>query len=180
MMVMEEYFDIVDENNIPTGERKLRSEAHKDGSWHRVVPIFVFRKTGDEIEFLTHFRSNKVDSNPNKWDTRFGGHVKAGESIEQTLAEEFMEEVSLQADPAKLIRGKIRKIDQFPNREFAHVFYYEFSGDISSLKFDDGEIQEVKWMKSSEILKSKEENPTIWSGSYNGFLEILEVLKEKI
>lgn len=176
----EEYFDIVDENNVPTGERKLRSEAHKDGSWHRVVPIYVFRKSGEEIEFLVHFRSDKVDANPNKWDTRFGGHVKAGESIEQAFAEELFEETGLKADPSKVIKGRVYKKDFFPNREFSNVFYYEFSGNLSELKFNDGEVQEVKWLKSSEIISSMEENPTIWSASKKGFLEILEGLKEKI
>ncbi len=177
---MEEYFDIVDENNVPTGERKLRSEAHKDGSWHRVVPIYVFRKSGQEIEFLVHFRSDKVDANPNKWDTRFGGHIKADQTIEQSFADELLEETGLWANPAKVIKDGVYKKDFFPNREFSNVFYYEFSGDLSELKFNDGEVQEVKWLKSSEIIQSMEESPVIWSASKKGFLEILEVLKDKL
>jgi len=179
-MFEQEYFDIVDENNVPTGERKLWSEAHKDGSWHRVVPIYVFWKSGEEIEFLVHFRSDKVDAHPNEWDTRFGGHIKAGENIEQAFAGELLEETGLKADPLKVIRGEIYKKDYFPNREFSNVFYYEFSGELADLKFNDGEVQEVKWLKSSEIIKSMEENPGLWSAGRQGFIEILDFLKNKI
>lgn len=179
-LFMEEYFDIVDENGIPTGEIKSRREAHSKGLWHRTVHIYVFRKSSERIEFLVHLRSKRKDLNLNKWDTRFGGHLKAGETVEDAVEGELQDEIGLTADPANLISGGVGKSDQFPNREFVNTFYYNFKNDISTLKFNDGEVQEIKWLSSSEILKSMADKPNIWTGSDNGFSKILSTLKSKL
>lgn len=175
----DEYLDTVNEDNIPIGNKCLRSAAHSEGLWHRVVRIYFF-KISDEIEFLVHLRSKTKDLSPNKWDTRFGGHLKAGESIEETVRGELHDEVGLTLEPSNLIRGEIYKNNKYPNREFVNVFYYKFDGKVSLLKFNDGEVQEVKWMKSSQILKSMMEKPEIWSGGKDGFIEILNVLKSNL
>jgi len=81
----EEYFDVVNENNSITGEKKLKSVIHKDGSWHRTVHIYYFMKKDNEYYFLIHLRSKGKDLCPNMWDTHFGGHLKSGASIEETV-----------------------------------------------------------------------------------------------
>lgn len=175
----EEYFDMVDENNIPVGKKVLRSEAHAQGLWHRTVHIYLFRVT-DDIEFLVHLRAKTKDLNPNKWDTRFGGHLKSGESIDEAVASELQDEIGLVLDPSNLIQGEILKRDKYPNREFTNVYYYRFQNEISNLKFNDGEVQEVKWMKSSDIIKSLTGKREMWSASKNGLAEILATLKSKL
>ena len=42
--MLDEYLDIVDENNNLTGKKALRSEIHSYGIWHRTVHIYLFRK----------------------------------------------------------------------------------------------------------------------------------------
>ena len=38
----QEFLDLVDENNIPTGEVKLRTEIHHEKKdWHRTVSIWI-------------------------------------------------------------------------------------------------------------------------------------------
>lgn len=91
-----EYLDIVDENNNPTGKKRLRSEVHTLGLWHRTVHIYFFRERNGGIEFLVHLRAKNKDLNPNKWDTRFGGHIRAGEKLEDTVIKEVHEELGLQ------------------------------------------------------------------------------------
>ena len=175
----EEYFDLVDGNNMPIGKKALRSEAHTQGLWHRTVHIYLFRVTGD-IEFLVHLRAKTKDLSPNKWDTRFGGHLKSGESIDEAVAGELQDEIGLILDSSNLMRGEILKRDKYPNREFTNVYYYRFQNETSTLKFNDGEVQEIKWMKSIDILKSLTEDPEIWSASKNEFAEILSTLKSKL
>jgi len=47
---MQEYLDIVDENNgAPIEERRLRSEVHSQGLWHRVVHVYLFRRIENDI-----------------------------------------------------------------------------------------------------------------------------------
>ncbi|OGB74057.1 hypothetical protein A2V68_02380 [candidate division Kazan bacterium RBG_13_50_9] len=177
---MEEVIDIVDENNQPTGEGRPRSVVHADGLWHRTVHIYLFRKQGTEIEFLTHLRSAKKDLHPNAWDTRFGGHIKSGSDIQQTTINELKDELGLDLDFNALIEGNWRKCDHYPNREFAQVFYLEFNGDINDLRFQDDEVQEARWMTTKDIEKSMADNPEQWSGGIDGFREVMSTLTEKL
>lgn len=174
------YLDIVDENNVLTSEKKLRSEVHLQGLWHRTVHIYLFKLIGNEIYFLVHLRAKNKDLDPNCWDTRFGGHIKSGESIEDGIKGELTEEIGLDIEQSNLIQGEVYKKDHYPNREFNHSFYSRFDGDISTLKFNDGEVQEIKWMKVSDILESVEKNPNIWSGGKTSLTQVLRVLKMKI
>jgi hypothetical protein len=38
----DELIDIVDENDTLTGEQKMKSIAHADGSWHRVTHNWIY------------------------------------------------------------------------------------------------------------------------------------------
>ncbi len=172
----EEYLDIVDENNRPTGEKRLRSEVHDTGLWHRTVHIYLFRKSGEGPDFLVHLRAKTKDLNPNQWDTRFGGHLKSGEKVENAVVSELKDEIGLQTEPSRLLQGETYKRDKFPNREFTLVYYYEFDGDTSELKFNDGEVQEVKWMSTQDIVNSMQQEPDKWAGSLKGFREIYDFL----
>jgi isopentenyl-diphosphate Delta-isomerase len=175
-----EYLDIVDENNVLTGEKRLRSEVHSQGLWHRTVHIYLFKIVDNEVSFLVHLRAKNKDLHPNCWDTRFGGHIKSEGSIEDGIRSELMEEVGLELERGSLIQGEVYKRDHSPNREFTHSFYYRFDGDIATLKFNDGEVQKIKWMDSEDIIESMTEEPEIWSGGTKGFVEILKVLKNQL
>lgn len=176
----EEFLDIVSENNELTGESALRSRVHAEGLWHRTVHIYLFRKVNNEVEFLVHLRSPFKDLNPNKWDTRFGGHLKSGTTIEEGVKSELKEEIGIDIDPDILIEGMTYKRDKFPNKEFSKIYYLEYSDGLGSIKFNDGEVQEVKWMSVAEIKKSIAENQNEWSGSLSGFTDISDYLLEKI
>lgn len=175
---MEELLDILDDSGNPTGESKPRSVVHTTGLWHRTVHIYFYRRTDHGIELLAHHRSATKDLNPNKWDTRFGGHIKAGETLEQALSNELKEEVGIEADPNKLTAGPIHKREKFPNSEFTNVYFYEFDGDTNSLKFNDGEVQAVKWMNVEDVLNSITASSEEWSSRPTGFTEIKNLLQQ--
>jgi isopentenyldiphosphate isomerase len=177
---MEELLDIVDENNNLTGKNAPRSQVHAEGLWHRTVHIYLFRKKNDKIEFLVHLRSPFKDLHPNQWDTRFGGHIKSGLSLKEGVKTELEEEIGLDAGRHDVIEGYWRKRDKFPNREFTMKYFLEYDGDPDDLKFNDGEVQEVKWMDAQEILESMNKNPNQWSGSAQGMNETWEWLKMKL
>lgn len=172
----DEYFDIVDENNKLTGEKKLRRVVHEDGSWHRTVHIYYFIKKDDKYYFLVHLRSKEKDLCPNMWDTRFGGHLKSGQDIQQTLISELEEEIGLKADINSFIPGEINKQEEFPNNEFTYVYYYQGLEDISSLKFIDNEVQEIKWLSAQDIIKEIKNNFNDWAPSLESFESIYKYL----
>lgn len=82
-----ELFDIVTADGAVTGVRKARAEVHRDGDWHRAIHVWV---TGlmDGVPFLMfQQRSLAKDTQPGKLDATVGGHVRAGEALDQTVRE---------------------------------------------------------------------------------------------
>jgi isopentenyldiphosphate isomerase len=175
---MEEYLDILDEHGAETGESLPRSEVHAKGLWHRTVHIFVYRKVGTGIELLVHLRSETKDLKPNLWAGSFGGHVQAGESLEDALQDELKDETGIDIDPQNLFRWLTRKGGTYPNQEFVTTYFYDFNGDITKLEFNKDEVQEIKWMSTREILLSMEENPDKWASSSKSISEIESEIKK--
>jgi 8-oxo-dGTP diphosphatase len=180
-MNSEELLEIVDENNNLTSEIQPRSVVHSQGLWHRTVHIYVFRETPDkDIEFLIQLRSAHKDLNPNCWDLRFGGHIKAGHDIPQTIHQEMKDEIGLDIMSEDLIEGMWRKRNKYPNNEFTKVFYLNFVDHTDDLKFNDNEVQRVEWMPKKEIKESMKSEPEMWAGKLDGFEEVLADLATKI
>lgn len=176
--MVEEYFDIVDENNLPTGGTVLRSEAHQEGTWHRAVHIYVYRKIGDTLQILVHLRSKDKDLQPNTWTAAFGGHIKSGSTPEKSTLEELHEEIGLVPDSEKLKFIEIYKYDGTTNREFCYTSFYEFEGDMSELHFNDGEVQSVKWMTLDEICVEIIENPKRWIHSNEDIVSLKNLFEK--
>jgi isopentenyl-diphosphate Delta-isomerase len=176
----EEFLDSVDENNELTGESAPRSKVHTEGIWHQTVHVYVFRKNKSEIEVLVHLRSSFKDLCPNQWDTRVGGHIKSGTTLKDAVSAEIEEEIGIKVSSKQLIDGYWRKHDKFPNKEFSKIFFLEYNDDLDNLKFNDGEVQEVKWMSVKEIKNSIKSNPGKWAGSLDGFTEVSDYLANKI
>lgn len=176
----EEILDIFDENNESTGESASRSKVHTEGLWHRTVHAYVFRKTGTDIEFLVHLRSPFKDMYPDCWDTRVGGHIKSGMSMEDAIKSEIKEEIGLDVEADDLIKGDWYKGGKFPNQEFVQIYFLEYDGKIEDLAFNDGEVQEARWMKAEDIKNSIANGPEKWTGSLNRFVVVSDYLLERV
>lgn len=177
----EEYLDIVDENGNLTGEKELRSVVHAKKLWHQTTHIYFYRKQSESIELLVHLRSKFKEQYANQWATCFGGHLESGSTVEETFIKEMQEEVGISIDPKKIIIGTRRFHNSAINKEVIYICYYEYNDDIKKLTFNDGEVQKIKWMNETEIIKAIEKNPEKWSGkTANGFLEVMRDLKSKI
>ena len=175
---IQEYFDIVDEENNLTGEVRLRSDAHALDLWHRNVPIYCFYKKDGHYYFLVHLRSKTKDLYPNSWDTHFGGHVKTGETVEQTAVSELKEEIGLGVNFADLIAGPIFKNDKGDDKRFDYLFFYNGSLDIRHLRFQDHEVQEVNWRSEDEILNAFQTEKHLWTKGLKDFGFVLSELKK--
>jgi isopentenyl-diphosphate delta-isomerase len=175
---MEEQLDILDEQGNPTGKTASRAIVHTTGLWHRVVLIYFYRKGPKGIEILVHLRAKTKDLHPNKWDTRFGGHVKAGDTLDDAVAKELKEEVGISVIHENLSEGHQGKHSAFPNNEFNTSYFYNFTEDERSLKFEDNEVQQVKWLPAEEILNDLTINPNNWATSAKTFSNILTHLRK--
>ena len=169
----QEFLDIVDENDIPTGEVKSRTEVHQDKKyWHRTVSIWIVNSQG---QFLCQQRSWKKDGNPGKWQSYFGGHVKAWQSNMQWCQEELLEEIGIDIRELKEQPVFINKGIGLSNKHFGYYYVLLWNGTLAETTFHDWEVEQAAWMDLSE-LRSKME-----AGEFCNEMseKVLEYLSEK-
>ncbi|MFT3775737.1 MAG: NUDIX domain-containing protein [Minicystis sp.] len=107
-----ELFDLYDREGNPLGRSKPRRDVHRDGDWHRSIHIWVWAVVDGAPSLVLQRRSAGKDTHPRKLDIAVTGHVRAGESIEETLRE-AEEEIGLRVGPQDLVRlGLRRRVDR--------------------------------------------------------------------
>ncbi len=148
-----------DENEIKSMSRQ---EVHSTPLtvWHGVASVWLLNNRG---EILCSKRSPYVEGNPNKWQTYFGGHIKAGSKFLSTLKREVKEEIGLDVKEDQIVL-----IDSGKREDVMHVYKNYailFDGDLSTLTFVDGEVSEAKWLSFDEYQKQKEAHPDQWCNS---------------
>ncbi|MCR5627034.1 MAG: NUDIX domain-containing protein [Lachnospiraceae bacterium] len=155
---MEEVFDIIDENGIPTGKTISRNEAHGSGVLHRTAHIWVVRKTADGYQVLLQKRNAEKDSYPSMYDTSSAGHILSGDEPLESAQRELFEELGINAGEGDLsyagkfhnqyeeeFNGKI-----FRDNEISFVYVYEKPVNIENLKLQKEEVDEVRWFDLNE------------------------------
>ncbi|QQG46410.1 MAG: NUDIX hydrolase [Candidatus Niyogibacteria bacterium] len=94
---LDEYLDLVDENDNVVGKKK-RSEVYADGlSNFRVVNVFIVNSKG-EIWIPRRAADKRIY--PLCLDMSMGGHVESGESYEDAFKRELREELNIDVDKA--------------------------------------------------------------------------------
>jgi len=129
----EEYFDIVNQDNIVISQ-ELRRIVHQTGLWHRGVHVFLF--TPDR-RLLVQKRSQNQDTFPNRLDCSVSEHLKVGESYIDGAVRGLHEELGLEG--ISLTRLVQFKMNYGPNdNEFSELYEGVFEG--ASLKIDSKEV----------------------------------------
>ncbi len=137
----EELFDIVDTKGTVIGQAP-RSECHGNPELiHRSIHVLLWNKEG---RLFMQKRSMNKDTEPGKWDTSMGGHVAAGETIEEALERELMEELGIQVCEAR--------------PEFLYSFMYT-NGFETEMVF----TYTTEWNGPIEIQEEEIEQGRFWS-----------------
>ncbi|MEP5351964.1 MAG: 16S rRNA (adenine(1518)-N(6)/adenine(1519)-N(6))-dimethyltransferase RsmA [Luteolibacter sp.] len=141
----DELFDVVDENDVPTGTA-TRREVHEKGLIHRAIHVFVFNKKGD---LYLQKRSVLKDMNPGVWDSSVSGHLDAGEDYLTAAVREVEEEMGIQGKtPEDLEHVLSVKPTADSGWEHVRLFTTEYKGGIS---FPASEIDSVMPFPIEEI-----------------------------
>lgn len=154
-----EYFDITDDNGIPTGGTVSRCEAHEKGIPHRTAHIWIVRKEKDGYQVLLQKRSAEKESFPGMYDISSAGHIQAGNDPLESAQRELHEELGVRANEGDLsFAGKFHiKYEMefhgklFKDNEVAFVYVYEKPVDIGSLVLQKEEVDEVRWFDINAV-----------------------------
>ena len=139
----EELFPLVDESGKVIGTA-TRKECHSGTFWlHPVVHLHVFNSKG---ELYLQKRALTKDVQPGKWDTAVGGHVDAGETIQEALTREVREELGItQATMLPLFTYPYRSTTEY---ELVNAYYTLYNRDIFP---DPSEVDEGRFWSLDEI-----------------------------
>ena len=173
-----ESLDVVDENNELLGIVKDRKTVHEKALWHRLVSCWIMNEKG---EILLQKRSSMKKRNPNKW-SRTGGHVNAGESVENAIIREVKEEIGIELSKQELKLLCTYKRDNIQDKYFGYDFFANVSPKISECVLQKEEVSAVKYMTIEEMELAKEQNNKDYSfvdWTDEEFYKTIKILKDE-
>ena len=130
----DELFDVVTASGEPTGRVKRRADVHRDGDWHRSIHVWVYGVEANAPFLLMNQRGLEKDTWPGVLDATVGGHLSAGETVEEAYRE-IEEEIGIVADPKRLrhIGARARSAESAEgiiDREIEEVFLSHPFGEL--------------------------------------------------
>jgi isopentenyl-diphosphate Delta-isomerase len=177
----DELIDICDENNNLLNIQKMKSEAHKDGLWHRSSHIWIYNSNG---EIILQLRAKEKPLHPDTWDVSAAGHIGAGEDIVTSALREVEEEIGLKLKKEDLDFWIIRKHESLfrdiKNNEFYYVYFFKFDGDINQLKLQKEEVQKIEFLSIDKIEKELKINPEKYVPHGDYWFEVLNETKKRL
>ncbi|MDD3186948.1 MAG: peptide deformylase [Bacilli bacterium] len=140
---MEEYLDLYDENRNITGEKILRTKGKPEVPTGRYITIVLAFIQNSDNKFLIQKTSKEKGS----IFATTGGFVKSGSTSLDTVKIEVLEELGIDIDKSdfKLFKTYKKELAYFD------VYYLKKDIDISTLKLQEEEVENVSWLSIKEI-----------------------------
>lgn len=175
-----EYIDTIDADGNPTGEKKPRNEAHRDGDWHRAVHIWIMSEGG---EILIQKRSEMIDSFKNFWDVSVVGHIQSGEKSTDAAVREIKEELGIRAETKELtplftIKTQL-KDGAFIDNQYSDVYLFHYYGESAALQKQKKEVSEIKFITPKKLEELIQKNSRSFVPRDREYKKIFDVLRGK-
>ena len=141
-----EYRDIYDINRYPTGRKILRGAELQADEYYIVVHGCIINS---EKKMLIQQRSENKKAFPNAWDVSFGGSVISGETSQQAVAREMLEELGIKYD------FSMRRPNMTMNFDHGFDDFYLIELDVSleEISVQSSEVKDVRWAGCDEIIE---------------------------
>jgi isopentenyldiphosphate isomerase len=166
-LALEEWVPLVDEKGQITGQAP-RSQVHNGSKLlHPVVHMQVINN--NKAVLLQKRPASKLIQ-PNKWDTAVGGHISAGETLEEALRKEAFEEIGLKDFSAKLL-----KIYRWESEVEAELVYLFTTHDYKSYHVHSDEVEEARFWTKNQVEKQIGQN--VFTPNFEYEFELLKDTK---
>lgn len=151
-----ELFDVLTADGKPTGRAKARAQVHRDGDWHGSIHVWVYGVDQGGPYLAFQRRGKFKDTLPLKLDATVGGHLRAGETIEETLRE-VQEEIGRKVTMAELLPVGVRIAvsEDAPgilDREIQHVFLWRVDEPLSTFAPNPDELDSLIQLPLGDVL----------------------------
>lgn len=138
-----EFIDIFDEeyNYIGICEK---DQAHREGKWHQTFNCLLINSYNNKVYLQCKNKKHNDLSDDNKLDLSVGGHLIAGEFVEDGIRE-IKEETGLNVSYDDLVYCGLRIInvevnENYAIREFNHVHILDSLYELDKLQSQDDEV----------------------------------------
>ena len=149
-----ELFDLYTADRVKTGRTMVRGEQTPEGCYRLVVHVCIFDGEG---RMLIQHRQPFKDGWSNLWDVSVGGSAVSGDTSRSAAERETREELGLE------IHLQDVRPSMTVNWEHGFDDFYIWTQpvDVSKLRLQYEEVQEVRWAAKEEILRMIDEGTFI-------------------
>jgi isopentenyldiphosphate isomerase len=149
-----EIWDLYTKDRVLTGKTITRGEEIPKGFYHLAVTTCIFNSKG---EMLIQHRVPFKDDWANFWDLSCGGSAISGDTSQTAAEREVFEELGLKIN---LQNERPHLTNHFVDG-FTDVYILNLDVDLSKLKLQAEEVQNVKWATMEEIFTMLDEKTFI-------------------
>ena len=140
-----ELWDLYKIDRTKNGKTMIRGNKIEEGNYRLVVHACIFNSDG---KMLIQQRQPFKSGWSNMWDITVGGSAQKGDTSQDTVERELFEEIGLTINLQNVRPNLTMNFDT----GFDDVYLIEKDIDISNLKLQYEEVQQVKWADLNEIL----------------------------
>jgi len=151
-----ELFDVLHADGSPAGYAKPRWQVHRDGDWHRSIHVWIcgIDASGPFLDFQR--RGSGKDTWPGVLDATVGGHLGAGETVEQAYRE-IEEEIGLRVEPGDLRhvgtrRGVTERGADQRDREIQEVHFVRLDQPLSIYRPNADELDGIVRIAIADLI----------------------------
>lgn len=156
---MSELLDIVNDRDEVIGQAE-RDEVHKAGLVCRLVYVCFY--TPDR-KIILQKRSTTKKNDPGKLTTAVSGHVASGQTYLEAAIRETLEETGVRIEDSRLHSFGVVRADYIQGTYISNamrgLFAYQFTGNISDLKVEDGDGAGFTTLTIEELEEQLNTNP---------------------